>query len=158
MAYNVFRIETKLGLQDPLMGPEERAHNAIFIETSQNGEGKILQVDGAITEPNGMRFEEQKGERPEDSESHLRKHYLGQIQIAEYSKVVQLMRSLPTPPLQRDFDYKMMSWVPCKPDRSRYEPCKSVPPYMKCTEWTLQRAIPALEQSGFLYPNGVPQL
>lgn len=28
---------------------------------------------------------------------------------------------------------------------------------MKCTEWTLQRAIPALEQSGLLYPNGVPQ-
>ncbi|PVH90570.1 hypothetical protein DM02DRAFT_475401, partial [Periconia macrospinosa] len=148
--YNVYRVEYKLGLQDPLMGPGPRAHNAIFVETDQDGGGQILQVTGAITEPNGMYFQEKKGKRPEESETYLRKHYLGQIQAAKYPNVIQLMQSVPAPPLQRDFDSKTLSWVPCKPDRSRYKPGETIPPYMKCTEWTLQRAIPALEHSRLL--------
>lgn len=157
MAYNVYRVETKLGMQDPLMGPEERGHNAIFVEMGQDG-GRILQVTGAITDADGMYFEEKYDKHPEKSETYLRKHYLGQIQATQYSNVVQLLRSIPAPPLQRDFDYKTMSWIPCKPDKSRYGPGEVIPPYIKCTEWTLQKAIPALENSGLLHPNGISQI
>ncbi|KAF1957966.1 hypothetical protein CC80DRAFT_547022 [Byssothecium circinans] len=157
MAYNVYRVEYRLGLQDPLMGPEPRAHNALFVETEQNGDGRILQVSGTITQPGGMYFEEDEEIKPENSETYLRKHYLGQIKAAQYGSVVHLLRSIPAPPLQRDFDPNTKSWVPCKPDKSRYGPGEDVPPYIKCTEWTLQKAIPTLQQSGFLYPNGVPQ-
>jgi len=88
MAYKVYRVEYKLGLQDPLMGPEPRAHNAIFVETDQDGGGRIFQVNGAITEPDGMYFEEKREKKLEETEAYLRKHYLGQIQAAEYSNVI----------------------------------------------------------------------
>ncbi|ORX93611.1 hypothetical protein BCR34DRAFT_580403 [Clohesyomyces aquaticus] len=150
MEYNVYRIETHLGMQDPLMPPGPRFHNAIYVETAQNGGGRIIQVTGVIADAGGMYFEEKYGERPEGSDDFHRKHFLGQIQSERYMEVVQLMRSVPAPPRQRVFDARVMGHVPCKPDGSKYEPGEMVPPYMKCTEWTLGLAIPALQKSGLL--------
>ena len=135
----------------------ERFHNVLFVETDANGEGRILHVTGAIADLNGMRFEEKVGKRPEDSNTYHRKHYLGRIPADQYGALIQLMHSVPAPPRQRLFDARAMRWVQCKPDGSLYQPGEAVPPYMKCTEWVLDRAIPALQQSGFLNSNAMPQ-
>ncbi|KAF2681283.1 hypothetical protein K458DRAFT_444796 [Lentithecium fluviatile CBS 122367] len=157
MAYNVYHVEYRLGLQDPLMPAGERFHNVLFVETDPNGDGRIFHVTGAIADANGMRFEEKMGKRPEDSNTYHQKHYLGQIPAGQYEAFIQLMQSVPAPPRQRIFDPRAMRLVQCKPDGSLYQPGETVPPYMKCTEWVLERAIPALQQSGFLYPDGIPQ-
>ncbi|KAF2803193.1 uncharacterized protein BDZ99DRAFT_176093 [Mytilinidion resinicola] len=154
--YNVYRIEYELGLQDPLMEqPTKRYHNVIFIETDVNGRGRKLQVTGAIGDLNGMVFVEEQGLKPENTDGFWRKSYLGQIQASDYGKVVELLKGLDPPPRQRIFDTTTMAWQKCKPDGTLYGPQEEVPPYRKCTEWTLEEAIPALIKSGFLHAHGV---
>ncbi|KAF2107770.1 hypothetical protein BDV96DRAFT_294693 [Lophiotrema nucula] len=157
MAYNVYRVEYRLGFQDPLMGPQTRFHNAIFVETEANGDGRVIQVGGDIVSASGMTFEEKLGKRPEEDESYQRKYFLGQIRASEYQNVVQLLRTVRPPPRQRTYNIQAQATVPCKPDGSLYGPGETPPPYRKCTEWTLQDAIPTLQSSGLLHPNGIPQ-
>ena len=157
--YTVWRAEYKLLLPDPLMPPTPipRTHNAIFVQTDSQGNGRTIQVDGSLADTNGMSFQEKRGERFEETYTFLRKHYLGQIRATDYAAVVELMRSLPPPPRQRAYDHSIGGQGPCKPDGSRYGPGEVVPEYWKCTEWTLQHAIPALQKSGYLFPDGVAQ-
>jgi hypothetical protein len=63
MTYNVYRAEYKLSFADPLMPPTPvpRTHNAIFVETDEDGGGRILQVGGSLADTNGMYFEEKQG-------------------------------------------------------------------------------------------------
>jgi hypothetical protein len=159
MAYNVYRAEYKLSFADPLMPPTPvpRTHNAIFVETDEDGGGRILQVGGSLADTNGMYFEEKQGRRFEDSENFLREHHLGYIRATDYAAVIQLMRSVPPPPRQRVYDHSIGRQGPCKPDGSKYGPGEAVPPYWKCTEWTMQHAIPRLQQSGYLLPGRVPR-
>ncbi|KAF1920127.1 hypothetical protein BDU57DRAFT_508252 [Ampelomyces quisqualis] len=104
-----------------------------------------------------MSFQEETRRRPESSTTFHQKHYLGQIPVEQYEVFVRLMRSIPAPPRQRIFDSTAMRWVQCKPDGSLYQRRDTVPPYIKSTEWVLDRVIPALQQSGFLYTDGIPQ-
>lgn len=128
-----------------------RFHNVIFVATEANGDGREIHVTGAIGDTNGMKFEERPGGRPESSDTYHQKYYLGEIRPDQYEAFLQLVRSVPAPPQQRVY-IGTRGWVPCKPYGSLYQPGETVPPYIKCTEWVLDRAIPALQQGGFCDP------
>lgn len=159
MSYNIYILSQKPSPQDAHHDPSSRTHTTIFIETHESspGSGRILQVTGSISEGAGMTFSETLTPNPSDSETYLSKQYLGQILADQYSNVVQLIESIPPPALQHTFSKKLMSYIPCKPDKTPYLPNEPVPADMKCSEWTLQRAVPALRSSGLLYPDGVPR-
>lgn len=101
--YNVYRVEYRLGLQDPMIGSETRYHNVIFVETDANGGGRILQVEGSIGDVDGMTFGEKAGRKPEESETYFRKHFLGQIQVSDYENIVRLLQTIPPPPPSEEF-------------------------------------------------------
>ncbi|KAE9961244.1 hypothetical protein BLS_002915 [Venturia inaequalis] len=161
-AYDVYRVEYKVALQDPLMGPGTRYHNGIFVHTepdveTEKGGGQLFSVKGAIGDSIGMEFEQKPARWPEESSTFRAKHYIGQIRKSDYDTFRQLLASVPPPPRQRCFNTSTRGWEPCKPDGSFYAPYETPPPYMKCTEWVLLKAIPALQQMpNLLYPNGVP--
>ncbi|KAF2798609.1 hypothetical protein K505DRAFT_321745 [Melanomma pulvis-pyrius CBS 109.77] len=148
--YKIYRVETHLGLQDPLMGPGTRYHNTLFINTSPSGSGRTIQVIGTISDLNGMTFQEEASPAPESSDAFHQKYYLGQIRSEDYEQVVTLLRAIDPPPRQRVFDTKTLRYVKCKPDGTTYTEGEEEREYWKCTEWTLQRAVPALFGSGLL--------
>jgi hypothetical protein len=149
-AYEVYRVEDQLGIPDPLMGPGIRYHNSIFVASGPAFGGRVLQVEGGIGDRSGMTFSEKAGGKPEDSGTFVRKHYLGKILKFDYERVVQLLQAIPPPLRQRNFNTVTMTTEQCRPDGTFYGRDEPRPPYTKCTEWTLQKAVPALQQSGLL--------
>ncbi|OAL05635.1 hypothetical protein IQ06DRAFT_361798 [Phaeosphaeriaceae sp. SRC1lsM3a] len=130
----VFRVEHKLGVQDPLMGPETRYHNKIFVETKGDGSGCAIEVERSISDKDGMKFAEMEAPIPEDAETYVRKHYLGKILVSDYPKLVELLAAIPPPSRQRNFNTNTMATEHCKPDGTFYGPDEPRPPYEKCTE------------------------
>jgi hypothetical protein len=137
-----------------MMGPGIRYHNVIFVETDADGGGRVLQVEGGIRNADVMTFNEKAGRKPEESRSFVRRHFLGQLQTSDYGSIVRLLETVVPPPRQRNFNTITKTTEQYKPDGTFYGPQEPRPPYMKCTEWTLQRAIPALWQSGLLRAPG----
>lgn len=155
LTYDTYRVETHLGLQDPLMGPRIRYHNILFFETQADGSGRAIQVNGTIADPTGMLYYESTTAAPEALEAFHKKYYLGQVRAEDYEAVVKLLKGLERPPRQRVFDTKILGYVKCKSDGSRYGDIETKLEYWKYTEWTLERAIPALEKSGLLRSQSI---
>jgi hypothetical protein len=153
--YDVYRVESCLGLQDPLMRSDTRYHNILFFEPQADGSGRAIQVNGTIADAAGMLFYESSSLAPEASEAFHQKYYLGHIWAKDHQAVVQLLRGLERPPRQRILDTKTLGYVKCKSDGTRYSAGDEEMEYWKCTEWTLERAISTLEMSGFLKMEGV---
>jgi hypothetical protein len=150
--YNVYKVQYRLGVQDPLMGGEIRYHNVLFVETDTDGGGKIFHVTGDLV--SGMRYESKDGKRPDRSETYHAKIYLGRIRIEDYpDRLEQVLRAVPAPHQQRAFNPRTMQTEQIKQDGTFYAPNEQRPPYIKCTEWTEQRAIPALHQYQLLHSN-----
>ena len=148
--YKVYKAQYVLGLQDPAFN-ETRYHTVVFIETDADGGGYIHHVTGDIASPDGMEYQRKRGRQPEQSDTFHGKTYLGRVRASDYPDVVErLLQSLPRPPRQRRFNPNKMLWEQCKPDGSYYSPHEAPPPYMKCTEWTEQMAIPTLQQHGLI--------
>jgi hypothetical protein len=137
------------------MGSDKRYHNILFFETQADGSGRAIQVNGTIADASGMLFYESSSLAPEASEAFHQKYYLGQIWAKDYQAVVKVLEGLEKPPRQRIFDTKWVGYVKCKSDGTRYSEGDKEMEYWKCTEWTLERAIPALDMSGFLKTEGV---
>ena len=141
-------------MQDPLISGV-RFHTVVFVETDADGGGYIHHVTGDIASANGMTYQRKPGRSPEQSDTFQRKSYLGQIRVSDYpNRVEQVLQSVPPPPRQRVFNPSTMAYEQCKPDGSLYAPHETRPPYSKCTEWTEQRAIPALQQHGLIHTSG----
>lgn len=148
MSYNVYRLQNIIAIPDPEM-PGPRYHNMIFVETGINGEGMVHHVTGDITQ--GMEYQSREELRPEDSEVFFAKEFLGTIQKSVYPAAMdEVLRTLPPPPKQKHFNIKTMKTEQVKPDGTFYAPGESRPPLIKCTEWTINQAIPALYASGIL--------
>lgn len=148
MSYKVYQIRYTIAIPDPDM-PSPRYHHVIFVETDDNGGGIIHHVTGDIT--SGMSYDTKRGRRPEDSESFYAKSYLGVINKADYPhQMDQVLRKQPPPPKQKHFNIKTMKTEQIKPDGTFYAPGEPRPPMIKCTEWTVNQAIPALYDSGIL--------
>lgn len=77
LMYNIYRGESRLGLHDPLMGPDTRYYNILFIETQSDSSGRVIQVNDTITDTTGMSFYENACLALEVSEAFHLKYYLG---------------------------------------------------------------------------------
>ncbi|TVY39518.1 hypothetical protein LSUB1_G003956 [Lachnellula subtilissima] len=62
----------------------------------------------------------------------------------------KILAAQPPPPKQKHFNIATMKTEQMKPDGTFYEPGEDRPPMIKCTEWTVNQAIPALYASGVL--------
>lgn len=85
--YNIYKVQYKLGLQDPLI-PGVRYHTLVFVETDADGGGWIHHVTGDITSVRGMTYQRKRGRRPEESNTFHQKTYLGQVPMSDYPDVV----------------------------------------------------------------------
>ncbi|KAL5349914.1 hypothetical protein ACLOAV_004948 [Pseudogymnoascus australis] len=137
-----------MAMPDPDM-PSPRYHNVIFVETEADGSGAVHHVIGDIT--SGMTYATRREGRPEDSEIFVQKEFIGTVESAIYpEKIHAVLKTLPPPPKQKKFNIKTMKTEQMKDDGSFYEPGEMRPRMVKCTEWTVEQAIPALYASGVL--------
>jgi hypothetical protein len=151
--FEVYKVQYKLGMQDPDFN-YTRYHTVIFVKTDVDGGGHIHHVTGDLVI--GMQYQKKAGRRPEQSLTFHAKEYLGKVRAADYpDEVDRLLRSLPPPPRQKRFNPQTMAYERCKPDGSSYDTGQSLPPLMKCTEWTENNAIPKLIEQGLLQ-TGLP--
>ncbi|KAK6338451.1 hypothetical protein TWF730_002511 [Orbilia blumenaviensis] len=148
--YPVYRIENKMTMPDPDM-PTPRYHNMIFIETWEDGykSGRTYHVIGDMV--TGMTYNTRIDQDPELDKMFVAKHLLGTINVSDYpDRVNEILEALPAPGKQKSFNVKTMRTEQHKSPGVFYEPGEERPPMVKCTEWTLNQAIPALVDSGVL--------
>ncbi|CAO2651186.1 Nn.00g094830.m01.CDS01 [Neocucurbitaria sp. VM-36] len=147
--YNVYKVQNKLAMQDHMMGNETRYHTVIFVETQADGGGYTFHVTGDLVK--GMKYESKPG-NPELSRSFHAKTYLGRIRREDYpARLDQVLQTVPPPHRQRAFNPDTMATEQIKPDGSFYRANEQRPPFIKCTEWTEQRALPTLYQYQLLH-------
>lgn len=150
--FNVFKVQDGPVLSDPDL-PGTRYHTVIFVETQPDGSGHKHHVTGDLV--TGMHYEVQEIGRPEDSETLHDKEFLGTVLATTYaSSFSSTCRAQPPPQRQKAFNAQTIRTEPCKPDGTFYEPGEPRPPLFKCTEWTEQRAIPALRLAGIIQRAG----
>lgn len=151
--YRVYIVKSILTMLD-LDLPQPRYHTAIFIETEANGSGYVHYVTGDITSVGGMSYEKQFSGLPEQSDTFHAKDLLGVTDASTYPSLWDdLLQQIPPPPRQKAFNLKTMRTEPFKAENPLifYEPGKSRRSLVKCTEWTLERAVPALRSAGLIY-------
>ncbi|KAJ8109168.1 hypothetical protein OPT61_g7658 [Boeremia exigua] len=152
LGYNVYRVQSTLAMQDPMMGNETRYHNIIFVETQADGGGQIFQVTGDLV--SGMTYENRPGPNPEKSEIYHSKTHLGRIRLEDYpTRLDQVLQAEPPPHRQRAFNPKTMATEQIKPNGSFYDADEQRPQYVKCTEWIEQQALPALYRYQLLHDD-----
>ena len=148
MSYNVYKIKYTISIPDPDM-PSPRYHNVIFVQTQADGGGMIHHVTGDIT--SGMRYDTKPGKRPEASDTFFAKEFIGTIKATDYPhEMNRVLEAQPPPPKQKHFNIATMKTEQMKPDGTFYKPGEARPPMIKCTEWTVNLAIPALYASGIV--------
>ncbi|RDH32889.1 hypothetical protein BDQ94DRAFT_144124 [Aspergillus welwitschiae] len=151
--YPVYIIRTHLAMPDPDL-PSPRYHTAIFIETDPvTGSGTIHEVTGDITSPEGMYYESKLAPRPESVDNFFSRTLLGMTEAAHYpNSWDKVLRDIPAPPQQKAFNVKRMKTEPFKrlSPLEFYEAGEERRPLVKCTEWVVDKAIPALRKAGLL--------
>ncbi|KAF7881944.1 uncharacterized protein EAF02_006632 [Botrytis sinoallii] len=148
--YKIYKIQWHLAMQDPFMPQAIRYHTNIFIETSQDGSGTIYEVNGDIVSASGMSYLKFPSPPPESFESFYQRNLLGKIAVSDLEEVTGVLKSIPPPPRQRWFNPKSMKMEACKVDGTPYRYEEVVPKFWKCTEWTNEKAIPALWAKGLI--------
>lgn len=158
MSYPVYKVKSNLAIQDPDM-PQPRYHTIIFVETNFDGRrsGVKHHVTGDIV--SGMHYEtvHYDPNDPETSESIHSKELIGYTAISAYPHAwEEVLGRVPPPPKQKAFNIKTMRTEPvkCWDPLTFHEPRETRRQLMKCTEWTEQLAIPALERGGLLEAVG----
>lgn len=146
--YRVFKTQDGPIMSNPDI-PGPRYHTVIFVETQKDGSGFVHHVTGDLVK--GMEYQRRPGDLPELSETFYRKEYLGTVASESWpDSVNSVCQSLPTPPPQKAFNIATMKTEPIKLDGSFYKPGEVRKPLFKCTEWTVDFAIPALRQSNII--------
>lgn len=150
--YPVFLTRFHLGMQDPhASGP--RYHTTIFVASEADGSGILHQVTGDISSPRGMYYYPNLTDPPEHSETFYSKEQLGVTDASTHpDSWRRILNQLPAPPLQKAFNMKTRQTEPFKTMNPLvfYEPGEERKPLVKCTEWTLDTAIPALKSAGLI--------
>ncbi len=98
----------------------------------------------------GMRYEKKPGRQPEQSQNFHSKQLLGRIRESDYSRFDQICAQQPAPGRQKKFNPNTMRTEPIKPNGDFYQPGEPRLGLIKCTEWTVERVIPALQREGIL--------
>ncbi|KAJ6262876.1 hypothetical protein Dda_1433 [Drechslerella dactyloides] len=149
-SYRTYRLEYELEVQDPDV-PGPRFHNVIFVETNADGSGQIHHVTGDLV--TGMIYQVRSETRPEVSEGFHRKYLIGTISRSDYpDKVDEILKKIPAPPVQKSFNLATMRTEQHKSPGVFYAPGEPRPPMIKCTEWTIDQAIPALLEKEVIQP------
>ncbi|RJE23171.1 hypothetical protein PHISCL_04478 [Aspergillus sclerotialis] len=147
--YEVFLTKFHLTIQDPDT-PGPRHHTTIFVQTSSDGSGILHQVTGDITSPAGMSYTPTPSTAPEQSETFHSSQRLGTTPASTHpDEWYRLLENVPAPPQQKAFNVKTMKTEPfkMKDPLTFYEPGELRRPLVKCTEWTLEKALPALREN-----------
>jgi hypothetical protein len=151
--YPVYKLRFFLAMADPDM-PEPRYHTTIFVETDQADQSGFLHhVTGDITSTHGMRYERKPRSRPEESRTFYNKELLGYTPANDYpTSFDNILSNVPAPPRQKAFNIATMRTEPFKTPNplTFYKQGEARQPLVKCTEWTNDRAIPALQSTGLI--------
>ncbi|KAL2811393.1 hypothetical protein BJX63DRAFT_399185 [Aspergillus granulosus] len=150
--YEVFLARYTLVFQDPDT-PETRYHTGIFVMTSKDGSGILHQVTGDVTSPGGMAYTPTAEPAPQEMESFHSVKRLGVTSADRYpSEWEEVLQGIPPPPQQKAFNAKTMRTEPFKTKEPLvfYKPGERRTPLVKCTEWTLERALPGLRERGLI--------
>lgn len=147
----VFLIRSNLAIQDPDV-PSPRWHTTLFVETEKDGAGYIHEVNGDITSPQGMKYFPSFQSAQETPETFFSKELLGFTASPHLDSWIALLDSVPAPHQQKAFNLAKMRTEPFKTlvPLTFYELGEERKPLIKCTEWTLDRAIPALKEAGLI--------
>ncbi|KAM0124230.1 hypothetical protein ACHAP3_010492 [Botrytis cinerea] len=148
--HKIYKVQWHLAIQDPLMPQIIRYHTNIFIETSPDGSGTIYEVNGDIVSVSGMSYFNFPSPPPESFDSFYQRTPLGEIAVSDLEEVTRVLKSIPPPPRQRWFNPRSMKMEACKVDGTPYRYQEEVPKFWKCTEWTNEKAIPALWAKGLI--------
>ncbi|PGH12247.1 hypothetical protein AJ79_04427 [Helicocarpus griseus UAMH5409] len=157
--YLVFIVRFTISMPDPDL-PTPRYHTTIFVETAANGSGYLHEVTGAVTSMGGMQYQSNPHGRPELLSTFYSRELLGVIDASGYPESFDnVLGQLPPPPRQKAYN----------PQTNRTEPFKSENPLtfyedgeprrrlVKCTEWMLEKAIPALRSAGLIREEAAHQ-
>ena len=139
-------------MQDPDL-PEPRVHTTIFVKAGPDGNGTIHEVTGDITSSEGMYYTRTLSEAPELSTEFHASLKLGvTLACKPPGEWQRILECVPTPPQQKAFNVKTMKTeqFKMKDPLTFYEPGELRRPLIKCTEWTMERAIPALKANGLI--------
>lgn len=150
--YQVFLVKFTLSMQDPDL-PGERHHTTLFVQTADDGSGTIHQVTGDITSKEGMYYFPTPADDPICSEEFHSSQKLGITPKSTHPGLWnEALGSLPPPPQQKDFNIHTMKTEPFKTRHplTFYEPGEPRKRLVKCTEWTMESAIPTLVERGLL--------
>lgn len=156
--FNVYKVQYRLAVQDPDM-PQPRYHTVvsarlsiqasglincqIFVETKDDKSGIIHHVVGDLV--TGMTYQKKSGLQPENSQTFHAKQLLGKVKASKAGQIDQICAQVPPPGKQKKFNPKTMKTEPVKANGDFYKAGESRPRLIKCTEWTVERAIPALQ-------------
>lgn len=153
--YEVYLARYTLTLKDPDT-PGPRYHTAIFVKTTPDKSGILHHVRGDITSAHGMEYIPEPKEFPEDSHNFHSVEKLGVTPVSKHPEDWEkVLRGVKAPHQQKAFNRKTMKTEPFKTliPLTFYEPGEPRNPLMKCTEWTLERAVPALRANGLIIPQ-----
>ena len=124
MSYQVYlTIETGIPLD----------HHALFVETHEAGAqtGHVYNVQGEIQ--NGMVFEQETTEEPEESPTFADKKLIGTVSHADYPRFLAVCQTIPVPKKQFDGAKRLYPKEPLR----------------RCQEWA-KEAIEALVEQGVI--------
>lgn len=150
--YEVYLVRHTLAMPDPDV-PGPRFHTSIFVKTAADKSGIQYHVTGDITSANGMVYNPQPKGYPEDSQSFHSLEKLGVTPVSSHpADWDRVLGSVPAPHQQKAFNTKTMKTEPFKTKAplAFYGPGEPRRPLIKCTEWTLERALPALRANGLI--------
>ncbi len=95
-------------------------------------------------------YQQKSGLQPELSQAFYSKQLLGKVKASRYSAIGTICAQQPAPHKQKKFNPKTMKTEPIKPNGDFYQPGEPRARLIKCTEWTVERAIPALQAARIL--------
>ncbi|KAJ5145913.1 uncharacterized protein N7515_000477 [Penicillium bovifimosum] len=144
--YEVYLARYNLEIQNPdMQGP--RYHTAIFVKTAADKSGTLHHVTGDITSMNGMVYIPQPRQYPEYSQSFHSLEKLGVTPMFKHPADWGAYRRRPADGVQhQDNENRAIE----DPALTFYEPGEPRRPLVKCTEWTLEGALPALQANGLI--------
>ena len=93
----------------------------------------------------GMTYQRKPALEPNQSRTFHSKQLLGRVEESKYSEFDRICAQQPPPHRQKKFNPRTMRTEPTKPNGDFYQPGETRARLIKCTEWTLERAIPALQ-------------
>jgi hypothetical protein len=146
--YPLYKVRTHLAMQDPLM-PGTRYHVALFLQTSSSGSGHLFNVVGDLV--TGMSYASHLQPDPKLDENFYDRQLLGRVSAdVGVEGIDEVLRVLPPPPKQREFNTKTMRMEQVDAKGRFFEEGESRPDFVKCTEWTERVALPELVRRGLL--------